>query len=47
MNDLFFVAAILTPLMVLVAATVVVITGLRQNDRDRRLARERGELPPR
>jgi ATP/ADP translocase len=43
MSEAFFAAAVMTPLMVLLTAGIIFYIGIRSNDRERRLARERGE----
>lgn len=46
MSEGFFAAAIMTPLLLLATAGIVYFIAARADDRDVRLARERGELPP-
>ena len=44
---MFILAAFVTPVMLLVAAGIVLSTTLWQDERDMRRARERGDIPPR
>lgn len=46
MNDLFLMAAVVTPLMVVVTAGIISLIAIRADNRWLKLARERGELPP-
>jgi preprotein translocase subunit YajC len=47
MTEAFFAAAIMAPLMLLFTAGIVYFIAIRSDEREMRLARERGELPPR
>ncbi len=47
MTDMFILAAFVTPAMLLVTAAIVLAITTWQDERDMRLARERGEIPPR
>lgn len=46
MTGNFIVAAFVAPAMVLVAGAVIACIAYWQDERDMRLARERGEIPP-